>query len=159
MRIADIFGTVFNAAVNYFRPPIGVFNWLTFEVSNLMVKTYRDFKRETKARYATHDLVNRTSVLEYLGREPDVITFTMDFNRRLGVKPSEELSFLRWLCQEHVADQLILGNKVCGDNLWVIESVSEEVEATDHFGQVLAASAQVTMREYAARLNDGIRSK
>lgn len=156
MRVADVFSTIFNAAVNYFRAPIGTFHWLTFEVSSAQVRTYRDFQRDTKARYATHDLVNRTSVIEYLGREPDVITFTMNFNARLGVKPSEEISQLRYLCQEHIADQLILGNKVCGDNLWVIESISEEVEATDHFGQVIAASAQVRMIEYVARIDNDV---
>lgn len=156
MRVADVFGTIFNAAVNALRSPIGSFNELVFEVSSDLVRTYRDFQRETKARYATHELVNRTSVIEYLGREPDAITFTMNFNSRLGVKPAEEISTLRRLCQDHIADQLILGNKVCGDNLWVIESVTEEVEATDHFGQVMAASAKVTMREYVARIDNDV---
>lgn len=66
----------------------------------------------------------------------------MTFHISLGVKPAEEISTLRRLCQDHIADYLILGNSVVGDNLWVIESVSEEVTVTDHFGLVLVAVAK-----------------
>lgn len=156
MKIADVFSDIFNAGINAVRPPIGSFHDLVFEVSSDLVRTYHDYNRETKARYAKHDLVNRTTVIEYLGREPDEISFTMTFHISLGVKPAEEISTLRRLCQDHIADYLILGNSVVGDNLWVIESVSEEVTATDHFGLVLVASAKVTMLEYVEAVANDI---
>lgn len=120
MKIADVFSDIFNAGINAIRPPIGSFHDLIFEVSSDLVRTYH----------------------EYLGREPDEITFIMTFHISLGVKPAEEISTLRRLCQDHIADYLILGNSVVGDNLWVIESVSEEVTVTDHFGLVLVAVAK-----------------
>lgn len=153
MKAADVFSDIFNAGINMLRPPIGSFNELVFEVSSDLVRTYKDFERETKARYAKHELVNRTTVIEYLGREPDEITFTMTFHVSLGVKPAEEISMLRRLCQDHIADYLILGNAVVGDNLWVIESVSEETTAVDHFGLVLVATAKVKMVEYVEAVN------
>ena len=108
------FNDIFNTLVNAIRPPIGAFNELVFEVSTEKVITYDNYKRETKARYARHELINQTSVLEYLGRDLEEITFTMMFTVSLGVDPAEETSKLRRMCLDGVADYLILGNTVVG---------------------------------------------
>lgn len=142
------FNDIFNTIINAIRPPIGAFNELVFEVSTEKVITYDDYKRETKARYARHELINQTSVLEYLGRELEEITFTMMFTLSLGVDPAEETSKLRRMCLDGVADYLILGNTVVGENLWTIESVGEAKKAVDHFGKTIVSSVNVKMVEY-----------
>lgn len=142
------FNDIFNTIINAIRPPIGAFNELVFEVSTEKVITYDDYKRETKARYARHELINQTSVLEYLGRDLEEITFTMMFTVSLGVDPAEETSKLRRMCLDGVADYLILGNTVVGENLWTIESVGEAKKAVDHFGKTIVSSVNVKMVEY-----------
>lgn len=142
------FNDIFNTIINAIRPPIGAFNELVFEVSTERVITYDDYKRETKARYARHELINQTSVLEYLGRDLEEITFTMMFTVSLGVDPAEETSKLRRMCLDGVADYLILGNTVVGENLWTIESVGEAKKAVDHFGKTIVSSVNVKMVEY-----------
>lgn len=142
------FNDIFNTIINAIRPPIGAFNELVFEVSTEKVITYDDYKRETKARYARHELINQTNVLEYLGRDLEEITFTMMFTVSLGVDPAEETSKLRRMCLDGVADYLILGNTVVGENLWTIESVGEAKKAVDHFGKTIVSSVNVKMVEY-----------
>ena len=142
------FNDIFNTIINAIRPPIGAFNELVFEVSTEKVITYDDYNRETKARYARHELINQTSVLEYLGRDLEEITFTMMFTISLGVDPAEETSKLRRMCLDGVADYLILGNTVVGENLWTIESVGEAKKAVDHFGKTIVSSVNVKMVEY-----------
>lgn len=142
------FNDVFNTFINAFRPPIGAFNDLVFEVSTERVLTYDGYKRDSKARYARHELSNQTSVLEYLGRDPEEITFTMMFTVSLGVDPAIETSKVRKLCLDGVADYLILGNMIAGENLWVIESVGEEKKAVDNLGKTIVSSVNVKMVEY-----------
>ena len=157
-----------NSLVNKFlKPPIGSFANITFEASSFRVVTYDDYKRETKARYARHELINQTTNLEYLGREPDEISFTMKFTRSTGtvtdimklfkgtegfyVVPEKEVAKVRKLCVEGTADYLILGSDVIGDNMWIIESVSESVDAWDNSGNILFSQIDVRMIEYVAR--------
>ena len=130
------------------KPPIGAFAELVFEVSNYRVITYDEYKRESKSRYAKHELINQTDTLEWLGRDVGEISFTMTFTTMLNVDPTEEADKVRVLCEDGVADYLILGNTVIGDNLWLIESVSESAKAWDNAGNILVSSVDVKMLEY-----------
>lgn len=148
MKFIDVFDDIFHAAVGYFRPPIGAFNELIFEVSTAKVLTYDDYRRESKARYARHELINQATVLEKLGRDLEEISFKMTFTRSLGVNPAAEAAKVRQLCLNGVADFFILGNNVIGENLWVIESVSEAAKSWNHSGGILVSSVDVKMIEY-----------
>ena len=132
------------------RPQLGAFADLVFEVSSLRTLTFDRFKRDTKARFAKHELINQTTVLEYLGRDLEQITFSMKFNRQLNVDPRVETRKIRQLCADGIADYLIIGNQVIGDNLWVIESTGEAVEFWDNRGQILVSTVEVKMSEYIA---------
>ena len=155
MAAIDIFNDIFNEAVKWLRPPIGAFgNYIVFEVSTKRVRTYDDYRRQSKARYARHELVNQTAVSEYLGRDLEQISFTMTFNRSLGVEPLDEAERVRELCHDGIADYFILGNRVIGDNLWVISEVSEAVTAWDHSGHALVSNLDVTLTEYVETYYD-----
>lgn len=148
------FDYILNAYEGMYRPPIGAFSSLVFEVSSAKVLTYDDYKRESKARYAKHELINQTTTLEYLGAELEEISFKMTFTTMLNVNPIEEAQKVRNMCLEGVADYFILGNRVVGDNLWVIESVGEEATSWDNRGNILASSVNVKMLEYVLRLEE-----
>lgn len=136
------------------RIPIGSFGELVFEVSRERVFTYDEYNRESKARYAKHELINQAAVVEYLGRELEEITFNMIFNIRLGVNPAEEAQRARELCHDGIADYLILGNEVIGDNLWTIESISESAEFWDGEGHIIASKIKVKMLEYVPTVEE-----
>ena len=137
-----------------FKPPIGAFSDLVFEVSDFKVLTYDDYRRESKARYARHELINDTTALEYLGRDLEEISFKMTFTASLNVNPAAEAEKVRRLCQVGEADYLILGNRVIGENLWVIETVSEAAQAWDNAGNILVSTVDVKLAEYVARINE-----
>ena len=133
-------------------PPIGAFADLIFEVSSEKVLTYDEYKRESKSRYARHELINQTTTLEWLGRELGEISFKMKFTTMLGVNPAEETEKVRRLCEDGIADYLIIGNAVIGDNMWTIESVSESAVAWDNAGNILVSEVEVKMLEYVTRV-------
>ena len=148
------FDYLLNSFAGMYRPPLGAFADLVFEVSSAKVLTYDEYKRESKARYAKHELINQTTVLEYLGAELEEITFKMTFTTMLNVNPIEETQKVRDMCLDGVADYFILGNRVIGDNLWVIESVGEEATSWDNRGNILASSVTVKMLEYVPAVNE-----
>lgn len=132
--------------------PIGSFGEIAFEVSSELVRTYDDYKRDTKARYSKHELINMSPVHEWLGEDSEEISFKMIFSVSLGVNPAEEVARLRQMCLDGDADYLVFGNAVIGNNLWVIESVSEAANAWDNAGNILVSEVNVKMIEYVAEV-------
>lgn len=131
---------------------IGSFANIIFEVSDRKVLTYDDYKRESKARYAQHQLINQPAVSEWLGRELEELSFKMTFSVALKVNPKVEVEKLRQLCHDGWADYLIVGTSVIGENLWIIESISEDVKAWDNAGNILLSTVNVKMVEYASEV-------
>ena len=128
------------------RLPIGCFSSLVFECSSEKVLTFDNFKRETKARYAEHKLINQPPALEFLGKDTSEINFRMILHEGLGVNPSEEAQRVRDLCERGIADYLIIGNEVIG--MYVIESIGEEIKFFDEYSQAQVIELDVRFKEY-----------
>lgn len=133
---------------------VGAFNDVVFEASNFKVATYDNYKRDSKAKYAEHELIGNAPKLEYLHRELETISLTMTFHKMLGVEPAEECQTMRDYCFDGEYGYLILYNQAIGDNAWVVESVSESVEFWDENG-ILASKIDVTFKEYIENEDDG----
>lgn len=129
---------------------VGAFGDLTFEVSSERVFTIDEYQRESKARYAKHDLINEVPILEFLGRDTEEISFTMIFSRRLGVDPRRSAEELRRMCDEGEANFLVLNCKLIGENRWVIESLTETGKAFDGWGRMIFSEVKVKLKEYRA---------
>lgn len=127
---------------------IGAFGNTVFEVSAQRVLTFNNYKRTTKAKYATHEVIGRPPVLEFVGRELEEITLTITLLSCLGVTPEEVAFNLREMCQRSEPNFLIIGNTVYGENEFVITDVSESVERWTGSGNVLTNKLDVTFREY-----------
>ena len=127
---------------------IGVLGEVVFETSSFKVNTFDDYKRDTKAKYAEHELIGLPGKLEYLHRDLEEISFTMTLHRELGTDPTEETQKLRDSCKEGIADYLIIANHAVGENPWVIESLSEDVLYFDGEGKVLANKLNIRLKEY-----------
>lgn len=135
-----------------FSMPIGSLGSIVFEVSSRKVRTFKDLKRTTKARYASHEIVGQKPILEYLGPDGEEISFTMQFSLSLGVNPQEETDKVRRLCERGVAMYFVLCNSVVGSNQWVIESVGESVDTIDNNGRVVLTQIDVTLKEYVPNM-------
>lgn len=132
--------------------PFGSFGDIVFEVSSRHVLTYRDYKRTTKARYGSHEIIGQKPIIEYLGPDGEELSFSMQFRPELGVNPAEEADKVRKICETGKHDYLIIGNVVIGANPWVIASVSESAEIWDNMGRIIKSKIDVTLKEYVAKI-------
>ena len=127
---------------------IGAYGGLVFEVSALKILTFDGYKRTVKAKYASHEIIGRPAVLEFVGRELEEITLTIKTMSHLGVTPEEVALTLRDMCQRGEPNYLIIGETVYSENEMVIEDVTETVQYWSGGGNVLANQLDVTFKEY-----------
>ena len=64
---------------------VGSFGDITFAVSSSQVLSFDNFKRQSKANFAEHKVINNPEVLEFLGRSLEEISFTVLLMRELGI--------------------------------------------------------------------------
>lgn len=130
---------------------IGTFGGLSFVVSSNKVSTFDDLKWDTSAAYATHDRHLQPDLLEFLGPDPEQITFKMKFSVFLGVNPLKSVNDLRRMVREGTAERLVIGDRVYGDYKWAITKVSSAMKTFDNRGNCWAAEVTVTLKEYGRR--------
>ena len=138
---AEKYGTNQNTA-------LGAYGGVVFQVSSFKVLTFDDFKRETKAGFAEHKLINQPAILEFTGRELEEISFTMTFLSALNVNPFDEIQKLRNMAKKSEYNFLIIGNHAYGENPWVITDLSESITDWTKDGKPLNAKATVNLKEY-----------
>ena len=73
---------------NYLSRAIGALGEIQFECSSELVRTFKDYKRESKARYATHNLLMKKPALEYLGADAGEISSFASTRDRTPCSPS-----------------------------------------------------------------------
>ena len=130
------------------QPQIGSLGDIVFTVTRDEVRTFHNYRRSTKARFASHEVIGKKPILEYIAPEGEEITFTMQLHVGLGVNPAEETAKLRKLCEKGEPMQLIFGNEPVGMHMWVIESLGESAERIDHGGRILVTQVELTLKEY-----------
>lgn len=131
---------------------IGTLGDIVFTVTADEVRTFRDYKRSTKARFATHEIIGKKPLVEFIAPDGEEITFAMQFHVGLGVSPAEETAKLRELCEKGEPMYLIFGNEAVGTHMWVIESVGESAERVDHGGRILVTQVEITLKEYLSEM-------
>lgn len=127
---------------------IGAWGPLVFSVSAEQVKTFDGLKRDEAARWSKHDVHLSKPKAEFLGPGQGKITFTMYFSTGLGVNPIEELDKLLRYTRSGEAHTLVIGAKRYGVYKWYLSGVSEDLKHFDNRGNLLSASASVTLEEY-----------
>ena len=126
---------------------VGAFGDVVFEVSSLKVETLRDLRRQSKGRYATHEIIGRKSVVDFLGVEPDEITFTMQLNADLGVDIRAEQKKLLDMLRDGEAQYLVVGGRALGQGRWYLTGLESKVEYTDGRGWATFMTVEATLRE------------
>ena len=118
-----------------------------FEVSTDKVKTFSDLKFSNSAAYSEHKIIGRKGLIEFTGLNASTASLTINLDAWAGVNPSEEITELYTLMNDHELLAFTLGGEVMGEGLWVIESLDEEYRTIDSHGNVLEASINLKLRE------------
>lgn len=130
---------------------IGAFGNMAFSVSENTVKTFDQINWDKSIKYATHDRHIKRDIVEFLGPEPDSISFQMVFSVFHGTNPLHEMQKLHQMADSGIANRLVLGGKVYGSYKWVITKISGTLKRYDNGGNCWAAVAKVTLLEYPKR--------
>ena len=130
---------------------IGSLGNLVFSVSENTVRTFDELSWKVSSKYATHDRHIKRDVLEFLGPEPDAISFKMAFSVFHGVNPLNEVKKLNKMCHNGEISTLVLGGRKYGYYKWVITGISNTLSKYDNAGNCWAATADVTLKEYPKR--------
>lgn len=118
-----------------------------FEVSSERVKTFTDLKFSNSAAYSEHKIIGRKGLIEFTGLNASTASLTINLYAWAGVNPSDEITELYTLMNDHELLVFTLGGEVMGEGLWVIESLDEEYRTIDSHGNVLEASITLKLRE------------
>lgn len=127
---------------------IGILGFVTFETSSRRIRTFNSLQRSGSSRWATHEIIGKKPVLEFLGPGVEQIAFEMRLDIALGVDPADSFMFLRWSRDNGFAMPFILGGQPVSENLWVIQSMNENWRNVDNRGKLLSAEAEITLMEY-----------
>ena len=127
---------------------IGSLGDVVFEVSSETVKSFDNYKRVNSSRWASHDIIGKKPVKEYLGPGLIEVGFSIKLSVFLGVSPEKELDALRSYCENGEIVKFIINNKPVIDNRWVIESLNENVLSWDNKGNMLVVDVEVALKEY-----------
>lgn len=127
---------------------VGFLNTIPFIASRYIVRTFDNYKRQATARWATHEIIGKKPVREFLGQDIEEISFDMLLRSDLGISPRKEVEKLTKLRDKGTPVPLVIGNKVIGNTFWVVESVSEATQRWSKLGSPLSISVSVTLKEY-----------
>lgn len=128
--------------------PVGSLGDVVFEVSSDQVRTFSDLKIQRAAKYAEHAIHGKKALLEFTGLAPLTASMKVDLLAALGVVPKEELAALVEILTEHKAVPFILDGEPQGDDLWVLESISEGYEVINNQGTPISITVTLNMKEY-----------
>lgn len=127
---------------------IGSLGDVIFETSTEKILNFDDFKYQVSGRWSKHDVLAAKPKSQFTGPELDTVSFTMRFDVMLGVNPKEMLDKLSRLVAKGEAVLLIIGGKPLGSDKWTIESINQSWKTVDNKGNILVATADVTLKEY-----------
>lgn len=128
---------------------VGSLGDVIFTVSDSAAHVISDFNTKISATYSVHKLHNRTAQLEFTGRDPEEIRFTILLSVYLGVAPETAYETLKSYLENGSALSLILGTRIIGEK-WVITDIARAVARYDPDGDISEESLTITIKEYAA---------
>lgn len=128
---------------------LGTLGDVTFEVSEERVRSWRDFQRSGKARWAAHELVQDKPVLQHVGPDLEEIKFSVRFDVAQGLNPAAEIDKLRKIRDVAEPQTLTIGGHPLGK--FALESLDESHNYHDNRGNILGAVVNLSLKEYHER--------
>ena len=128
---------------------VGAFgNQLVFRVSDQMVLTFKNFKREVKANWGSMDRIRQKPLPFFQGPDLQSITLEIVLDASLGVRPRKILNKISQMVESGQAETLIIGRQRVGNGKWVITKCSEAWDVILQKGELYRATLSLTLQEY-----------
>ncbi len=121
---------------------------VTFKTSDKRILNYQDYQREIPARWAVHERIGKKPKAEFLGVGQEQITFTIELDAVLGVKPWKIMHEMRRAVARGRVYTLVIGKHKVGKRKWYISKMSEMHNIVLNKGEILNASVELTLEEY-----------
>ena len=125
-------------------------NWgqhIKFRVSDDTVLTFADMNRKGTVRTSKHSLINGKPQMEFIGPDLQTVTFKMELNALLGVRPrKQEEKLYRQMNAGVIAPLVIGGRRILSKAM--ITSISSAYDIVLKRGEVFSMTINVTMTEY-----------
>lgn len=99
---------------------VGYLGEIIFMVSDDTVETINNFMWSGSARYSTHQRHLTNALTEFVGLDPDKITFDILVSAYLGVNPMTEVNMIWKYERAGTAVPLTIGTKAYGKHKWSI---------------------------------------
>ncbi|MDR7318922.1 phage tail protein [Brevibacillus nitrificans] len=127
---------------------IGSLGSVVFVASQATIRTIQEFTRNGGSRYAVHEILNQKPKAQWIGPGLDTVSFSMRFDASYGLNPRKELNQLVELERAGKALPLTIGGEGMGVYLWTITSLEQKWDHIDNQGNLLIASANISLKEY-----------
>lgn len=127
---------------------IGCLGDIVFSVSANVIKTISNLEWSGSAIYAEHQRHLSGSLVEYVGMNPDTLSFETELSVYMGVNPMTEINKI--VAYERAGRDLylVIGTKVIGRYKWVIKSHKVKGKHYDKNGDILSATVTIDLLEY-----------
>lgn len=119
-----------------------------FSVSANVTETLSNLKQSGSARYGKHQRHCADTLLEYVGRDPDSISFDMRLAARLGADVEGEIEKIVNAEQSGEALKFVLGKRTIGRYKWVIVKHTVTYKQTDRESALVLADVSISLTEY-----------
>lgn len=126
---------------------VGLFGKLPFLCSSTVTFTFKDLSVSRSTRWATHEIIGKKPVLEYIGPGLTEVSFNIQLNSMLGTPPLAALIQLKKMLEKKQAERLLIGPDYLGK--FVIESIGEERKYHNNLGICVSAEVSITLKEAA----------
>lgn len=127
---------------------IGCLGDIAFEVSDTVIRTLDKVTWSGSVNIQTHQRHLDNALQEFVGIDPDAITFTIKLSRYLGVDPMTDIVKIFEYERGGIALPLTIGNKAYGKYMWLIKSHKTKMDLYDRGGNLTSADVDVTLTEY-----------
>lgn len=126
-------------------------NWgvdIVFWVSDAEALQLQNISRTVGAEWASHSRIGAKDESEFLRPALQTVSFTLVLDATLGIHPRATLMLLEQLTERGAVNTLVIGGIRVGRHRWRINSINESWHTVLDRGELLRASANITMQEY-----------
>jgi phage protein U len=132
---------------------VGAFGDVTFEVSDTVMRTFRDFQKTVPARWAVHNILGHEPVAEFVGPGQREISLPVTLNALFlgGKSIEEEIEVLEKMADEGTVGVLVIGEQILGK--YYLDNVGEAVSHFGGKGEFTHAEVTLSLKYYAERMS------
>lgn len=127
---------------------IGTFGKLRFKISDREALIFQNMKRELSGKWNQMERIGQKPLVSFGGPELQKITFTVFLDAGLGVSPRDLLEEMEEMAERGTAEYLIIGQRQVGSGRGVLVKSSEAWDKILTKGELLRATAELTLQEY-----------